>query len=956
MSQPGENALVAGFVRHANGANLLMALLVLFGLYGMARINTQFFPTVETNRISVAVVWAGASADDVAGNILDVLEPELRFLDSIDEVTSFAREGSASIRLEFTEGADMRKALSDVEQAVAGVTTLPVDAEAPVVTRSEFYENVGKVIVRGPFDEPALKHFARQVRDQLLAAGIDRVEFEGLRDSEFVADVPVLDLRRLDLTVGDIAARVAGDSRDSPSGALEGGFERQVRTLGDAESPAAIGQIAIVAMPGGEQVRLRDIAQVREQVDDDAPRGLSRGETAIELSVRRTADADTLAMAAIMEAALAQARETLPASVALEVYDVSAGRVQERIGLLVKNGLTGLLIVVAVLFVFLNARIALWVAAGVPVALLATVGLMYMSGQSINMISLFALIMTLGIIVDDAIVVGEHTATRLAAGDPPDLAAINGAGRMITPVAAAMLTTAAAFAPILLIGDTIGQIMGALPLVAVAVLIASLIECFLILPGHLSHSLGGSPPRARAVSPLRIALAGAAVVVPVVLLTRAEGLATGMGLGAIHASLAAFADALGRGYALALIAAGGAFGWWLEWRRVRRLARPADTRAARLDWRNRFDAGFERLRDGPVHALSTAAVRWRYVTVAVCVASVVLSMGLLRGGRIPFVFFPSPEAEHIIASVTFQSGLSEQRTLEAMARIGEALTRAESELTGDSGERLVNTAFATIGKSGDNRSDSAASITVELTSSEVRSVRTPAIARGWQQALPPIPGVKRVAVKERRGGPPGRDLDIRLKDASPEVLKAAALELQRVLGGFPGVSGVDDDLPFGKPELGVALTDRGRALGFDASRVGEQLRDVVEGRIARRIALPDEEVKVRIRQAGLDSGGALRALDLRSPTGEYVPLEEVATIHETQGFALIQRRDGETVVSVTADVNPSITSNAAIIEALRDGPLACLSRARDAEDAFRAKSSIGGSIDETNRARYANPP
>jgi len=199
-----------------------------------------------------------------------------------------------------------------------------------------------------------------------------------------------------------------------------------------------------------------------------------------------------------MRAYMDRIQPTLPRSLNVEVYDVRGEYVTQRLGILIKNGLQGLVLVLIVLFLFLNARIAFWVAAGIPIAFLATLTVMFLSGQSINMISMFALIMMLGIIVDDAIVVGEETATRQAAGEGLMEAAENGAKRMFTPVTAASLTTMAAFLPILLIGGRIGDVMVAIPLVVIAVLIASLVESFLILPGHLSHSFGSlnRPPSA----------------------------------------------------------------------------------------------------------------------------------------------------------------------------------------------------------------------------------------------------------------------------------------------------------------------------------------------------------------------------------------------------------------------------------------------------------------------------
>ena len=409
--------LIRLFVRHPTASNLLMAAIILLGLYALTRLNTQFFPTINIPNITVTVPWPGASADDVESNILDALEPELRFLDDVDEVTSIAREGSAAINMEFNADADMQKALADVEQAVSSVTTLPEDSEEPLVKRITMFEPVADISVSGPFREDVIKTYAKQIRDGLLAVGIDRVTFSGLRDEEIWVRVRDYDLRRLRLTPGDIAQKIKQNTRDLPSGTLEGDLEVQLRSISERKTPEKIAEIEVRSQATGEKVRLRDIAEIETKFDKDADIGLQESGQAVELKVFRTLSADTLETMAIMNAYLDKVIPTLPPTLKVERYNVRGKFVVQRLGILVKNGLSGLVLVLAVLFLFLNMRIAFWVAAGIPVAFMATLTIMWVSGQSINMVSMFALIMMLGIIVDDAIVVGEHTATRQAMGD-----------------------------------------------------------------------------------------------------------------------------------------------------------------------------------------------------------------------------------------------------------------------------------------------------------------------------------------------------------------------------------------------------------------------------------------------------------------------------------------------------------------------------------------------------------
>ncbi|MEM6711628.1 MAG: efflux RND transporter permease subunit [Pseudomonadota bacterium] len=948
------------FTRHPNAANLVMALMVLAGLYGLANLNTQFFPDIEQKSITINVVWSGASAEDVESNILEVIEPEVRFITGVDEVTSSGREGSGSVTLEFTDDTDMIEARADVEQALAGISLLPEGSDNPTLTTSAFSDRVGSVAISGPFSEEALKSYARDLRDQLIDAGVDSVDFNGLRDTEFEISINAATLRRLDFTVGDIAQRISENSRDLPSGNLDGTLERQIRTLSAAERVDDLGRIVVRGEATGERIELRDIADLRQTNDSSQAQGFVSGERAIQLDVFRASTDDVLDVANALTNTVQLAAAEYPQSLSMEIYNLSSTAVEQRIGILVSNGLTGLIVVVTILFVFLNLRIAFWVAVGIPTALMATLGLLYVFGGSINMISLLALIMTLGIIVDDAIVVGEHTATRLSMGDEPYAAAENGARRMMLPVIAAMLTTAAAFAPILLIGSTIGQIMMALPIVVICVLIASLLEVFFVLPAHLAHSLGA--PARKGLSWTRLILTALLLAAPMVLVLYQPAIVDAVGLGDIARAIQAhpIAETPALPTLLAVMAFALALG--LELLRLRGEGKANRmTAAERLSHkgvlRTGFDRGFEWFRDQPFRAVVKTAVSWRYVTVAFAVATLIGISGVVRGNHVGFVFFPSPEAESISASINFTPGVSEADALAVLEQVDAALFAADAQITAElpNEDTVIRSTYSTYGSSGRNRGDNFASIDVELTTSEERSIRTPDVVRAWRRALPDLPGVDRVAIFERRGGPPGRDLDIRLLGNDADTLKAASADLQELLSGLPGVSGVDDDLPYGKPEIVMTLTERGEALGFTLDDVGRQTRDAVGGRTARSLAFPDEEVDIVVRQSmGEGGASALRALELRSPAGVYVPLTEVVHLQDRQGFSVILRRDGRTSVSVTADVNPEVITNTEIEASLRDGELQRIAgtygvefefsgRAEERADAF-GDLQVGGII------------
>ncbi|HJP19931.1 MAG TPA: efflux RND transporter permease subunit, partial [Alphaproteobacteria bacterium] len=260
--------LIGLFVRHRNASNLLMVLMLTAGIVAIGRLNTQFFPNIGIDIVSVTVAWPGATAEDVEANIVAAIEPEVRFIDNVDRVVSFAVEGSGSVVIEFEAEADMQSALSDVEAAVGRITTLPEDSERPLVRRIVRYDTISRIVLSGPFSEASLKATAKRIRDGLLARGIDQVTLFGARDEEIWVEVDPATLRRLDLTLGDIAGRIRASSQNLPSGTLKGRFEVQIRSLGLPTDAMGYGDIEIRSLENGRKIYLRDIAELSDSFDD----------------------------------------------------------------------------------------------------------------------------------------------------------------------------------------------------------------------------------------------------------------------------------------------------------------------------------------------------------------------------------------------------------------------------------------------------------------------------------------------------------------------------------------------------------------------------------------------------------------------------------------------------------------------------------------------------------------
>ncbi|MBH8580587.1 efflux RND transporter permease subunit [Bisbaumannia pacifica] len=480
--------VIGFFVHHRVAANLVMLVMLVGGVLGLSRMNIQFFPTFALDVASVRVVWSGASAEDVEQGITLPLEERLRSIDGLKRMTSTSTQGVASITLEFVEGTDPILALDDVRQEVESFTNLPADAERPQVNRIARYEPVARLLLYGDLAEDELRALAQRFESQLLQRGIDRVELEGVAEQQISVEVPAERLQTLGLSLAQVAERIQGMSRDLPAGLL--GQQDSARELRAVEQRRAARDFENLTILSGDRVRLRlgDIAIIRQEPRRGQVRLTHQGQPAVELQLQRAEAGNSLAAARILDDWLEEVRPSLPPSAHLKVHDESWQLIAERIWLLIGNGLGGLVLVIVLLYFFLPARVAAWVAVGIPTAFMAAMLVFWGIGGSINMMSLFALIMALGVIVDDAIVVGEDADAHYRLGEPPRSASEGAAKRMLWPVVASSLTTVAAFMPLLMVGGVIGNILGDIPVIMICVLIASLLECFVVLPAHLRHA------------------------------------------------------------------------------------------------------------------------------------------------------------------------------------------------------------------------------------------------------------------------------------------------------------------------------------------------------------------------------------------------------------------------------------------------------------------------------------
>ncbi|WP_462320145.1 efflux RND transporter permease subunit [Halochromatium sp.] len=852
--------IIGIFAHHKVAANLLMVILLLSGAFALDRLNVQFFPTFELDIVSVRVVWTGASAEDIEDGITNPLEQRLRTVDDLDKMTSTSSQGISSITLEFKEGVDPLLALDEVRRAVDEFRNFPQDAEKPEVSLISRYEQVARLVITGLDDRAEMRRLVRRFETELLERGLDQVQINGLPSEEIRIQVDTDELEQLGVGLRDIGQRVSDFSLDLPAGSVgrdEG--SRELRSLDKRREPLGFEQIPVRA-DQELRVELGDVAEIERAPRDRSVLLSVDGQPAVEMVLQRSERGDTLEAARAFQQWLDDTRPTLPPGIEITVYDASWELVRDRIMLLVTNGVGGLVLVVAILYLFLTGRVAFWVAWGIPVSFAATLFILYLVGGSINMLSLFALIMALGIIVDDAIVVGEDAMAHYQMGEDPLLAAEGGARRMLAPVIASSLTTIAAFLPLILVGGRIGNILGAIPIVIICAILASLVEGFLVLPGHLRNAF-------------------------------------------VHTHK----------------------------------VKPHSLRA-------RLDRGFEWFRDRAFRPLVVVAVRQRFATVAAAIALLTVAIGLLAGGRLGFVFFPTPESQILNANVTFAAGTPRARVDAFLDHLEATLYQTEQEL--DQGD-LINLVLAFHGsKSGGGAgggatADQLGSLQIELVEPDLRNVRNNDLIRAWRERIQLPAGLESLNITARRVGPPGRDLTIRLTGGSADELKSAALALSETIAGIDGVLEVEDDMSYGREQLIYRLTPVGEALGLTVADLGRQLRTAFDGQLVQIFQDGADEVEVRVKLPTAERGtlASLYRLNVRTPTGESVPLTAVAEWESRRGFEVLRHAEGKLAVEVTADVDNNVTTVGEVTAGLEDGTLEQLQRDYGIDYSFEGRSA-----------------
>ena len=834
---------IAWMAKNGVAANVLMLVLIAGGLVTLASgIKQEVFPEVEMDIVNVQVDYPGASPEEVEQAVILAVEEEVRGVDGVKEVRSTAREGAAVVNVELLLGADKDRALNDVKSAIDRITSFPEDVERPTVSLLSNRQQVISIVLYGDVDEATLRAVAEDSRRDLLTdQRITYVEISGIRPLEISVEVPQSELRRYGLTLDEIAARIRAASVELPGGGVKtDAGEVLLRTTERRDRGVEFGDIILLSQPDGSQVRVRDVATVKDGFREIDRYATYDGKPAVMINVFRVADETPITVAAAAKEYVEKLQTTLPEGLYAANWFDQSEMYEQRFSLLMKNARIGLLLVLITLGLFLEARLAFWVTLGIPISFAGSLLLFPVADVSINMISLFAFIVTLGMVVDDAIVVGEAIHKQRSDGKGRLEAAIEGAREVAQPVIFAILTSCVAFMPMLLVPGVMGKFFRVVPIVVIAVLIISLVESLLILPAHLSHSMPWW---------LRVILS------PYLLVMR----------------------------------------WLAKLEMPRRLQefiqhRYVPTLGRALRWRYfTIASGVAAL----VLTIGVVAGRVPFTFLPKVEGDLITAQLKMPVGT------PVAETERVtrhLASIAESLMEEETAKMEEPIDVSRGLYEevgAASFIGGDPSEEGAG-----------NEGSHLATVMVYLVEANQRDFTTADFVQEWRDRIGEIPGIDSLTFAYEVGVEPGAPVDIQLIHKDVPTLEAAAERLASEIASYSGLRDIDSGVTKGKEQIDFRLTDEAIAQGLTEFELARQVRAAFFGSEAVRQQRGRDEIRVYARRPLEERQSLYNVEEMvvRTPQGGEMPMRQAAEIERGRAYTVITRTDGRRNISVTADV------------------------------------------------------
>jgi multidrug efflux pump subunit AcrB len=866
-------------IRNNVTVNLIMVFIILAGIFTVMNMRREMFPQFSLDMINVSVMYPGSSPEEVEEGICIKIEERIESIEGIKRIISTAREGNGSVLAELETGADVQKILDEIKAEVDRIDTFPDETEEPVVTEIIRQDPTISVAIYGEVSETRLRQVAEGIRDDLLDAkfvssykngglqglvasilkpfkfkqpdSITQIDLVGVRDYEIAVEVSEENLRRYRISFDQVVSAVRSGSIDLPGGKIktEQG-EILIRSKGQLYTGQEFEKIPLITLADGTVVRLGQVARVIDGFEDLDLKTRFNGKTAAIVQVSRTSEQDIIEIANIARNYVESEKEKISEDLDVAVWGDISTMVEDRIDLMLRNGLQGISLVFIALALFLNLRLAFWVAIGIPISFMAAFVVLNGFNQTINMISLFAFIMTLGILVDDAIIVGENVYSHYTRGKSPAAAVVDGLKEVGGPVVMAVSTTIVAFSPLLFIAGIMGKFIAVMPMAVIIILIVSLGEALIILPTHLHHALTETEKKDRKFT----------------------------------------------------------------------------------SWHEKVRCKIEQGLQYTIERIYSPAIKYvvknKYFTFSIGIGVLIISLGIIAGGYVAFVFFPKGESDWIVAEIVYPLGTPFQLTEDTVTHLENEsfkLNTLYPEFTEKNGDLVIN-AFSIVGAI--PRRDwkppefggHVGEVWLELASSEKRTnVSTHAIIARWRKLIGEIPGIERLQFATLEGGPAGNPIEIQLRGQKFDQLEQAAAELKAEISTYPGTFDITDNFKPGKQEKKIRVKEGARSIGITMRDLARQVRQAFYGDEALRIQRGRDDVKVMVRYSDKErrSLAGIEDMRIRTMDGQEIPIEAVADITPGRSYSVVNRVDRKRTISVLSDLDEDIANASVIVADLR---------------------------------------
>ena len=857
-TSPRREGIIGWFVRNHVAANLLMFAIIGLGLYSGLNLRQQTTPDFDINYVSVRVPYLGAAPEEVEEGVVIKIEEVIKDTKGIKKIKSTSKEGLGSVRAEVEIGADINEVLNEIKVKVDAISTFPELTEKPVVYKVEIPTGILFVSIYGDLDEYQRKNIAEEMKDELLNfPEIKSINLLGDRNYEISIEVSENTLREYDLTMSEISTAIKASSIDLPGGRIRtDGGDILLRTKGQVYTGEEFGALVLRTYPDGSRLLLSDIANIDDGFVESKSWGRFNGQSTLDMEILAAQAENEIETADRVKEYISLKASTLPEGINLEVWGDRSIYLQDRLDMMSKNMLQGAFLVFIVLSLFLRLKVAIWAVIGIPIAFFGALWLMPVGPfpVTINMISLFGFIMVLGIVVDDAIIIGESIYTKIRADGHSIENVIKGAQKVALPATFGVLTTIAAFAPMLFVTGFAGPFFKAMSVVVIFCLFFSIIESKLILPAHLAYAKIDEINEQEIFSP--------------------------------YSNIP----------------------WYKRPSRLFQRANRFVQNNLHSIIENKYAPLIEK-------AVKNRGLTIATFLSALIIIIGILNSGITKFVLFPEV--PGDYVVVELTMIDGSSAESRDEVINRIEKAAleindEWLKKNPNDLPPINKMGAYTGGMTELGTpiAGDN-----IGLLVAELPFENRKVSVLELENMWRDKVEDMPGVKKLTFDSGRniGGESSISFNILGEDI--KQLEEASKYLERKLTEYEGVFDIRSSLNVGGEEIKLDIKPQAESLGLSMATVGRQVRQAFYGEEAQRIQRGKNEIKVMVRYPEEDrtSIDNLESMRIRNNNGDEIPFSSVATASFGKAYSSIIRENGIRVVTVSADADSSIVEPRRVI-------------------------------------------